>query len=87
MLLSALSLNRIGFGLFLIVAFSIGLAAVLVTIGLLMVYARHFMSRFSGNTPLITRWLPLTSSAVITVFGMAIAVEALLRGGLLNFQL
>lgn len=86
-LLSALSLNRTGFGLFLIVAFSVGLAVVLIGIGLLMVYARHFMSRFRGNTPLITRWLPLTSSAVITVFGMAIAVEALLRGGFLHFQL
>ncbi|MGH7427824.1 MAG: nickel/cobalt transporter, partial [Candidatus Methylomirabilaceae bacterium] len=86
-LLSALSLNRTGFGLFLIVAFSLGLAVVLVGIGLLMVYARHYMSRFRGNTPLITRWLPLTSSAVITVFGMAIAIEALFRGGFFNLRL
>jgi nickel/cobalt exporter len=86
-LLSALSLNRTGFGLFLIVAFSVGLAVVLIGIGLLMVYARHALSHFRGDTPLITRWLPLTSSAVITVFGMAIAVEALLRGGFLRFQL
>ena len=59
----------------------------LVSVGLLMVYARQFMTRFHSDTPLFTRWLPLTSSAVITVFGMAIAVEALLRGGVLNFQL
>ncbi len=45
------------------------------------------MTRFHSDTPLFTRWLPLTSSAVITVFGMAIAVEALLRGGFFNFQL
>ena len=38
-LLSALSLNRVGFGLLLIVAFSVGLAAVLIATGLLMVYA------------------------------------------------
>src|SRR6058998_3291062 len=86
-LLSALSLNRLGFGLFLIVAFSLGLAMALVSVGLLMVYARQFMTRFHSDTPLFTRWLPLTSSAVITVFGMAIAVEALLRGGVLNSQL
>jgi ABC-type nickel/cobalt efflux system permease component RcnA len=36
-LLSAFSLHRIGFGLFLITAFSFGLAAVLVIIGLTMV--------------------------------------------------
>src|SRR5262245_58792240 len=40
-LLSALSMRRIGFGLVLIVAFSVGLAAVLVAIGILMVYARR----------------------------------------------
>jgi nickel/cobalt exporter len=36
-LLSALSLNRVGFGLLLIVAFSFGLAAVLIAIGILLV--------------------------------------------------
>ena len=39
-LLSAVSMQRIGLGLLLIVAFSVGLAAVLIVIGLLMVYAR-----------------------------------------------
>src|SRR5262245_21939433 len=39
-LLSALALRRVGFGLLLIVAFSVGLALVLVAIGMLMVYAR-----------------------------------------------
>ena len=64
-LLSAVSMQRIGFGLLLIVAFSVGLAAVLITIGLLMVYARQFMSRFQVDGRLTTRWLPLTSSAFI----------------------
>ena len=43
-LLSAFSLHRIGFGLFLITAFSLGLAVVLVTVGLTMVYAKRVMS-------------------------------------------
>jgi ABC-type nickel/cobalt efflux system permease component RcnA len=75
-LLSAVSMNRVGFGLLLIAAFSLGLAAVLVVIGLLMVYAREFMSRFQGNGRLSTRWLPLTSSAVITIFGLAMVFQA-----------
>ena len=33
-LLSAVALNRVGFGLFLIVAFSLGLAAVLIAVGM-----------------------------------------------------
>ena len=76
-LLSALSLGRVAFGLLLIAAFSIGLAGVLVAIGLLMVYARRFMSRVRADGPIVTRWLPLTSAAVMTVLGLAIAMQAL----------
>ncbi len=86
-LLSALSLNRVGFGLLLIVAFSVGLAAVLIAIGLLMVYARRFMSRFHGEGRLITRWLPLSSAAVITFLGVALAVQALSTSALLGVRL
>ena len=86
-LLSAVALRRIGFGLFLIVAFSVGLAAVLIAIGLLMVYARRLMARVEGTGPLITRWLPLTSSATITVLGVAIAAQALINAGILTIRL
>jgi ABC-type nickel/cobalt efflux system permease component RcnA len=75
-LLSALSMRRVGFGLILIVAFSIGLAAVLVAIGILMVYARRLMARFREDGPLIHRWLPLTSSAVMMLLGLGIAAQA-----------
>jgi nickel/cobalt transporter (NicO) family protein len=86
-LLSALSLGRVGFGLLLIVAFSIGLAAVLISIGLLMVYARRLMSRFHGDGPIVTRWLPLTSAAVMTVLGLVIAVQALMTAGIVHVKL
>ena len=75
-LLTALSMHRVGFGLILIVAFSIGLAAVLVAIGILMVYAGRLMTRFRDDGPWIRRWLPLTSSAVMTLLGLGIAVQA-----------
>ena len=75
-LLSALSIHRVGFGLVLIVAFSVGLAAVLVAIGILMVYAGRLMTRFREDGPLIHRWLPLTSSAVMTLLGLGIAAQA-----------
>lgn len=76
-LLSAVAMQRIGFGLLLIVAFSVGLAAVLIAIGMLMVYARQFMARFQGEGLLTTRWLPLTSSAFILFVGVALTVQAL----------
>jgi ABC-type nickel/cobalt efflux system permease component RcnA len=81
-LLSAVALGRVGFGLFLIGAFSVGLAAVLIAIGILMVHARRWMSRFHGEGPLITRWLPLTSAVVITVIGVAIAARAIAAPGM-----
>jgi nickel/cobalt exporter len=86
-LLSAIALQRIGFGLLLILAFSVGLATVLIVIGLLMVYARRFMSRFQGERLLITRWLPLTSAATITVLGMAMVMQALVAAGVLHIRL
>jgi len=83
-LLSAISLGRVGFGFLLIVAFSVGLAAVLITIGIAMVSAQRLMSYFRGEGPLSTRWLPLTSAAVITMFGVVITVQALGSAGFLR---
>ena len=80
-LLGALAIHRIAFGMFLIIAFSIGLAAVLVSFGLAMVCARRFIRRFESRSPLTERWLPLTSSAVITVIGVTIAVQSLVTAG------
>jgi ABC-type nickel/cobalt efflux system permease component RcnA len=77
-LLSAISLHRVGFGLILIVAFSLGLAAVLTTIGILLVYASKFTQRFSPAGSLKYR-LPLVSSFVITVLGCIIAVQSFLQ--------
>ena len=82
-LLSAVTLHRIGFGLFLIVAFSAGLAAVLIGIGLLTVCAGRFMQRFRMEGPLIRRWLPMASAGVITLLGLGIASKALIAAGLL----
>jgi ABC-type nickel/cobalt efflux system permease component RcnA len=86
-LLSAVSMQRLGFGLLLIVAFSIGLAAVLIAIGILMVYAQHLMSRVRGDSMLISRWLPLTSAAVMAVFGVALTIQALVSAGIVQIRL
>jgi nickel/cobalt exporter len=75
-LLSAFALHRIGLGFFLIVAFSVGLAAVLIGFGMLMVYARRFMTHIQIDGPLTQRWLPVASSAFITVLGLILAFQA-----------
>jgi ABC-type nickel/cobalt efflux system permease component RcnA len=84
-LLSAFALHRIGLGFFLIIAFSLGLAAVLISFGMLMVYGRRFMARIQVNGPLTTRWLPVASAAFMTLLGAGIAVRAFLTTGI-DFQ-
>ena len=74
-LLSAFSLHRIGFGLFLITSFSIGLATVLVIIGLTMVYTKQYMSRFKTSGPML-RYLPVLSSSFMVILGIGITVSA-----------
>ncbi len=78
-LLSALSLHRVGFGLFLILAFSLGLAAVLIASGLLMVYARQLLARWNTDGPFIKRWLPLASAMFMLILGLVISGRALIK--------
>lgn len=80
-LLSAFSLDRLGFGLFLIVTFSFGLAAVLITVGLLMVYARQFITRWKSDGPIVKRWLPVASAGFMLILGLGIAGRALISTG------
>lgn len=76
-LLSAFALHRIGLGFFLIVAFSIGLASVLIGFGLLMVYASRFMTRLRVDGPFTRRWLPVASSGFITFLGLLLTLQSL----------
>jgi ABC-type nickel/cobalt efflux system permease component RcnA len=77
-LLTAIALHRVAFGLLLIVAFSMGLAVVLVGIGLLLVYARaFFIQRVRFGEGLAARWLPVASALAIMAMGLAITLQAL----------
>jgi ABC-type nickel/cobalt efflux system permease component RcnA len=75
-LLSAISLHRVGFGLALIVAFSLGLATTITSIGLLAVFARRAFGRLALDGPLV-RALPALSALVILAVGIGITVNAL----------
>ena len=75
-LLAAISLHRVGYGLILIVAFSVGLAASVTGIGLLAVTAKRAFSRLSFDGPVI-RALPAVSALVVFGLGLAMTVRAL----------
>ncbi len=86
-LLSAVSLHRVAFGLYLILAFSLGLAAVLISIGMVTVYARRLLSLLPSDGPLVNRWLPMASATAITGLGVGIVVQALLAAGMISVRL
>jgi nickel/cobalt transporter (NicO) family protein len=75
-LLSAIALHRVGFGLALILAFSVGLAATITAIGLIAVVARRAFGRISLDGPVV-RALPAASALVILAVGVGITVNAL----------
>jgi nickel/cobalt transporter (NicO) family protein len=75
-LLSAIALHRIGLGLALILAFSVGLAATITGIGLLAVLATRSFSRLSLEGPIV-RALPAASAALILAVGVVITARAL----------
>ncbi len=82
-LLSAIALHRVAFGMLLIVAFSVGLAGVLTGIGLLLVYARRLFERFPTDGRLL-RALPVASAGFVTLAGLAIALGALAQAGIVK---
>jgi ABC-type nickel/cobalt efflux system permease component RcnA len=86
-LLSAIALHRLFFGLFLIVAFSVGLAVVLIAMGMIAVYAGQLLSRFRTEGPLMQRWLPVSSALMITILGTAITVRGLMAAGIVHIHL
>jgi ABC-type nickel/cobalt efflux system permease component RcnA len=75
-LLAAISLHRLAFGLVLIVAFSAGLALSITGIGLVAVCAKRAFARTSFDGLLI-RALPAASAAVILVAGVAMTARAI----------
>ena len=76
LLLSSIALGRVGLGLMLLVAFSLGLAIVLMGIGVLVIYAKHLLPARSASSP-VFRWLPVVSGAVIVCVGMIMTAVSL----------
>ena len=79
-MLIAIGLNRILLGLGLIVAFSFGLAAVLMIIGILLVRSKALLDRLS-NMGGLARWqtlLPIASAVIVTLLGLGIVAKGLM---------
>jgi ABC-type nickel/cobalt efflux system permease component RcnA len=82
-MLGAITLQRVGFGLLLIVVFSLGLASVLSLIGVALVKTRTLFDRIP--TPMrLASALPMASAVFITILGIGVTWQALLSTGILS---
>lgn len=77
-LLGAIALNKIGFGLVLVLAFSLGLAGALTAIGMLFIYAGKLFQRFSSSGKVVG-FLPVLSALFVSVIGVGIMIQAWLE--------
>lgn len=81
-LLVAIGLGRIGLGLGLIVSFSLGLAAVLIALGVLLVRAEARLKRFTRIGGGWQRWLPLGSAVIVMTLGAGMLVNVARKAAL-----
>lgn len=79
-LLFAISIDKLTWGVVILCAFSLGLAAVLVAIGILMVMAKPIIQRFTGEGIWLKR-LPIISATVVIVLGAVLVFKALINVG------
>jgi ABC-type nickel/cobalt efflux system permease component RcnA len=75
-MLGAIALHRTAFGLVLVIAFSIGLAATLTAVGLVALHARRLLDRVPSSQPLF-QWIPIASAVMVTLLGVTLTVRAL----------
>jgi ABC-type nickel/cobalt efflux system permease component RcnA len=75
LLLTAISIGRTGLGILLVIAFSIGLAAVLTLVGMLFIKGSLLLRGTGAATPL-RRYAPSFSALVIIVIGVFITAKA-----------
>ena len=71
-------MGRVGLGLLLLVSFSLGLATLLMLIGVLVIYAKNLLPEGSRsqNNPFF-RWVSIASPAVVIVVGTLMTAASL----------
>ncbi|WP_448563308.1 nickel/cobalt transporter [Trichothermofontia sp.] len=80
LLLSAISLGQVAYGMVLVSVFSLGLAGVLIGIGLLVIYAKQWVDHLPAGPRLgtIQRYLPLASAIAVMIVGVGLTLSSAL---------
>jgi len=77
LLLSAISIGRVGLGMVLLLAFSLGLALVLMATGMAVLYAKNLFPERKGAGGAFFRYMPVISAAAIVVIGVVMTTVSL----------
>jgi ABC-type nickel/cobalt efflux system permease component RcnA len=70
LLLSAISIGRPGLGIILLIAFSLGLAIVLMATGIIVLYAKNLLPQPKRTGNLLFHYMPVVSAASILLIGL-----------------
>ena len=91
LLLSSIALGQVGYGLILVLSFSLGLASVLTGLGLLLIYSKHLFKRlpiekWTDQKSFQLKWImnviPIVTATAITCIGLIISIQALWQIGM-----
>ncbi len=85
-LLVSVTLNKIVLGLAIILIFSLGLASVLISIGLLIVSVSDVSSRMERFAPIL-KIMPKISAGIILILGIFITFHAMIEAGLIYVRI
>lgn len=77
LLLGAIAIHKTIYGIWLVSAFSLGLALVLAVVGLIAVYCRQWLEHFPQSNFLQT-YVPLVSALAIAILGLILTTEAII---------
>jgi nickel/cobalt exporter len=95
LLLSSIALGQVGYGLILVLSFSLGLASVLTGLGLLLIYSKHLFTRFpiekwTNQNSFKVKWIinviPIATATAITFVGLIISIQALWQIGMVRMS-
>jgi nickel/cobalt transporter (NicO) family protein len=84
LLLSTIGFGQVGLGLVLVLSFSLGLAGVLTSLGLMLVYAKRLFQKVPSQLrPMqrLVKIMPIASAFVIMLVGCGISAKAFLQIG------
>lgn len=79
MLLTAVGAGQAAHGIALVTAFSLGVGAVVLALGVLFCKGSALVERLFGKSRVLEQWLPLASAVIITGVGVYLLVQAWTR--------